>query len=68
MLRFQNSIIAVVLAVVLSSIGCTHVSERADGDRGLVTWPGKIRNTDSGINSVGLDPRARDIERSLGVE
>ena len=63
----QQIAVFVVCFIGLSVVGCTPFDRQPVG-RDLVTSPRRFRTVDPSVKSTGLDPRARDIERSLGVQ
>jgi hypothetical protein len=70
-MRLASSMRSLVLAAALAVplAGCQASKSRDDtGAKPNEPWTRHLRAPDQGLRSSGLDSKARDIERSLGVQ
>ena len=70
-MRFPASFRTIVVsaAFALSVAGCHACKSRNTSDaKPSEPWTKHLRAPDGSLRSTGLDPKARDIERSLGVQ
>ena len=60
---------ALPIVAALTAVGCSRWNWRGQGfDDGTAGWAGKLRPAAKGQHASGLDARATEIERNLGVK
>jgi hypothetical protein len=65
---FLSRLLLLVLIAGACAAGCQKVDLRGDGyNDGTADWTGRMRTPTSKGQMSGLDGRAQEIERNLGV-
>ena len=54
--------------LICSGLGCATTNQHAAQGKSVPTWSGQFRAPTSENKSFGVDSRAREIERNLGVD